>query len=72
MDSKAFLKRLHEEPWFQEFVKKELIPGTPEVPAYNPSKDNTERWKYDSAMAEGYRLCLQKLGLRGASNDSRK
>ncbi len=71
MDYRAFLKRLHEELWWREFVEKELKPGIPEVPAYNPSKDNTERWRYDSAMAEGYRLCLQNLGIKGASNDSR-
>jgi len=71
MDYKAYLKRLHEEVWFQDFVKDELLPGMPNVQEYNPSQDNTERWKYDCAMREGYRECLRKLGI-GVKNVGRK
>lgn len=58
------LKRLHEEVWFQKFIETELLPATPTVPSYNPSADNTERWKYDSAAREGYLMCLEKLGVK--------
>ena len=58
-----FVKRLNEEQWFPRFIEDELIPNMPRVPNYNPAQDNTERWKYDSAMREGYRLCLKKLGV---------
>lgn len=59
-----FLKQLHEQVWFQRFVKEVLIPNTPTVPTYDPRKDNTELWKYDCAMREGYRECLRKLGVK--------
>ena len=59
-----FIKRLNEEPWFQQFVDEVVMPDAPEIETFNPSQDNTEMWKYASAMREGYRLCLQKFGVR--------
>lgn len=31
----------------------------PEVPAWDPSKDNAEDWKHKSAMRDGWDLCWQ-------------
>jgi len=59
-----FLKRLNEEAWFQRFIEEEIRPDVPRVPAYNPASDNTERWKYDCGLREGYLLCLRKLGVK--------
>ena len=64
MAYKEFLQQLHEQEWFSRFVKEVLIPGTPSIPTYNPSSDNTERWKYDCAMREGYLECLKNLGVK--------
>lgn len=63
MAYKEQLLRLNQEAWFQKFTETELLAATPQVPAYNPQSDNTDRWKYDSAMREGYLLCLRKLGV---------
>ena len=59
-----FLKRLTEEVWFNKFVEEEILPDIPRVPPYNPAQDNTERWKYDSGLREGYTLCLRKFGVK--------
>ncbi len=64
MATNDFVKRLNEEIWFQEFIKKEVAPDVPVVPAYDPSNDNTDRWRYDSALREGYLLALLKFGVR--------
>ena len=59
-----FVKQLHESDWFKKFIEEELLADMPRVPAYNPAEDNTERWKYDSGLREGYLLCLQKFGVK--------
>lgn len=64
MSFNPYLKNLNDELWFQKFVKDELKPGIPEVPRYNPREDNTEVWKYDSALREGYLMCMRKLGVK--------
>lgn len=64
MPYKDFVKRLTEEEWFKSFTRDVLLPKAPIVPSYNPTNDNTSHWKYDSAMREGYRLCLMHLGVR--------
>lgn len=62
MGYKDFLKTLHEQSWFRPFID-EVIADAPVVPPFNPAEDNTARWRYDSAMREGYRLCLLKFGV---------
>jgi hypothetical protein len=64
MATNEFVKQLNEQQWFQTFIEKEVAPDMPQVPSFDPSSDNTERWKYDSAMREGYRLALLKFGVR--------
>lgn len=64
MAYKDFLAQLNSEVWFQKFAEDVLKPSIPEVPTYNPSSDNTERWKYDSAMREGFLLCMSLLGVK--------
>lgn len=64
MAYKEYLKRLHDERWFQQFVEEEMKPRIPSVPSYNPNEDNTSRWKYDSAMREGFLLCMSILGVK--------
>jgi len=59
-----FIKRLNDESWFKEFIENEIVPDVPRVPSHNPRDDNTDVWKYDSALREGYRLCLRKFGVR--------
>ena len=63
MAYKDFVKRLLEEEWFKAFKRDVLLPNAPIVPSYNPADDNTSRWQDDSAMREGYRLCLMQLGV---------
>lgn len=58
-----FLKQLHGQPWFKEFVKHEVIAGIPSLPSFNPGNPDVERWKYDSGVREGYRQCLTKFGV---------
>lgn len=60
---KLYLKRLREEVWFQKFLSEEVFPAVPSIPSFNPSQDNTELWKHECAVREGYMLCLKKLGV---------
>lgn len=69
MNYKDFLKNLHEQEWFQRFVKEELIPNTPRLDSWNPTKDNTDQWKHASGMREGYLMCLQMLGVRDGTGN---
>ena len=64
MAYKDFLTRLNDEEWFKRFVESELKPAIPQIQTYNPQSDNTERWKYDSALREGFLLCMAKLGVK--------
>jgi len=58
-----FIQKLHEEVWFQDFIKNELEPEIPIVPSFNPSEDNTDDWKQKSGLREGYLLALTKMGI---------
>lgn len=54
-------KELYEsEEWFRLKLK-ELENETPPIPKFDPSSDNTDQWKYDSGLREGYRLLLAKI-----------
>ena len=64
MAYKDFLIQLNGEEWFKRFAEDVLKANIPEVPTYNPREDNTDRWKYDSAMREGFLLCLNLLGVK--------
>lgn len=64
MAFKDMIKRLHEDPLFQRFIKEVLIPGAPKVMPFNPSSDNTDQWKYHSGVREGYRLALSEIGVK--------
>ena len=63
MDFLPQLKRLNEEAWFKRFLEDELAAKAPKVPAWNPRDDNTDLWKYDSALREGYLMCLRNMGI---------
>ena len=64
MAYKDYLKVLNDELWFKQFIESEVKPNIPQVQAYNPSSDNTERWKYDSGMREGFLMCMTILGVK--------
>lgn len=54
-------KQLYEnEEWFRLELKR-LEDETPSLPKFDPSRDNTDQWKYDSGLREGYLLLLAKL-----------
>lgn len=61
------LRQLREEPWFQDFVERELIPGAPR-PYQSSAGDSAEAIALEAvrrnAMRDGYRYCLNKLGLK--------
>lgn len=59
-----YLRILNSDPLFKRFVESELKPKIPEVQTYNPNADNTERWKYDCAMREGFLMCMSILGVK--------
>ncbi len=52
----------HSEEWHL-FVDSVLRKKIPEVPAYNPDDDNTEKWKALSQQRQGYELCLALLNI---------
>jgi len=58
---KEFIEKLNQDPIFREIIAREVAPGIPEIPAYNG--ENTEQWKSQSMMRQGYILCLQKFGV---------
>ena len=51
---------------FYEDFEENVLSHRPVVPNYNPSEDNTEKWKFESAKQEGFDLCLTlfKIGVK--------
>ena len=61
------LKLLHEESWFQAYVKTDLLPSMPEMPEQfkgsTPEEIAIEAVKA-AYMRQGYKYCLAKLGVK--------
>lgn len=54
-------KELYEaEEWFRLKLI-ELENEAPPIPKFDPSEDNTDQWKHDSGLREGYLLLLAKI-----------
>jgi len=45
--------------WLDMIKKLEL--KTPELPSYTPKADNSEQWKYDSGLRDGFLYALNHL-----------
>jgi len=59
-----YLSKLLDDEIFQQILKEKTLPKRPVIPQYDPTKDNTEKWKADSLMQQGFDLCLTSLGIR--------
>lgn len=64
------LKQLLREEWFQEVIAV-IRQERPGIPAYDPNDDNTEKWKYQTALQHGYDMALGHLliNVEGVNND---
>jgi len=66
MDKDAFnifIVRMTELPHYQEFL--EMVGNSrPQIPVFNPKDDNTEVWKKQSGMRQGYDLFASLLKLK--------
>ena len=56
-----YLEALRSTPEFQAELKR-VKAQRPIIPAYNPTEDNTEMWKAQSMMQQGFDLCLTLFG----------
>lgn len=59
---KDLLADLHQNEIFQQWLK-QVRDQRPQPPQWNggKGKDNTEQWKHESAMQQGWDLCYQQL-----------
>jgi len=64
MHRKEYQLRLLSDEFFQQYIVKELEEKKPIIPQHDPSKDNTEDWKAQSAMLKGYLLACTILGVK--------
>lgn len=62
-NSDVYLAKLKDDEMFQLILKQKILPKRPVISAYDPIKDNTEKWKADSLMQQGFDLCLTSLGI---------
>ena len=60
----SFLLELNSNPMFQVMLKEKILPSRPQVPTYHPSKQNTEDWKYQSGLRDGFDIVLQLLKVK--------
>jgi len=58
-----FLQEIRDHPAFAE-LKEILETNRPDIPGFDPLKDNTEEWKKESGMRQGYDLCLAQFKMR--------
>ena len=59
----AYAAKLRDDDMFQLILKQNVLPKRPVIPTYDHAKDNTEKWKADSLMQQGFDLCLTSLGI---------
>jgi hypothetical protein len=58
------LKALHNEKWFNEWIK-DAKAECPVIPLFDPKNHDDDReWKHKSGMIEGYKLLLSHLGVK--------
>lgn len=58
-----YLNKLKDDEMFQLILKQKILPHRPVIPSYDHCQDNTEKWKSDSLMQQGFDLCLTSLGI---------
>jgi hypothetical protein len=63
-----FLLHMKSHPLWEEF-QEELLKVRPTVPNYDRTADNTDEWKYNSAMQQGFDLCLTIFQIGVEEND---
>lgn len=61
MNTDIYLSKLKDDPMFQQILKEKILPKRPIISTYDPANDNTEKWKADSMMRQGFDLCLTAL-----------
>lgn len=62
-NSSLYLDKLKNDELFQQILKNKVIPKRPVIPSYDYANDNTEKWKADSLIQQGFDLCLTSLGI---------
>lgn len=63
MNTDIYLSKLKDDPMFQQILKEKILPKRPTISTFDPANDNTEKWKADSMMRQGFDLCLTALGI---------
>jgi|DEB0MinimDraft_3_1074331.scaffolds.fasta_scaffold15545_4 hypothetical protein len=59
-DAILVIEFMKSHPLWDEY-EKSLVKHRPSVPTYDPSEDNTSRWKYECARQEGFDLLAKLL-----------
>lgn len=62
-NSDLYLDKLKNDDMFQLILKEKVLTKRPVIHSYDPAQDNTEKWKADSLMQQGFDLCLTSLGI---------
>ena len=62
-NDELYLTKLREDEFFKQILKTKILPKRPSITSYDPVNDNTEKWKADSLMQQGFDLCLTTLGI---------
>ncbi len=57
----AYLESLRQSPEFQLLVKG-ILEQRPQVPFYDPDNDNTEVWKTQCGLRQGFDLAMSYFG----------
>jgi len=63
INAKIYISKLRDDEMFQQILKEIILPKRPVIPSFDHSNDNTEKWKSDSMMQQGFDLCLTSLGI---------
>ena len=63
-DIDLYLNKLRDDEMFQLIIKQKILPKRPIISTYDPVTDNTEKWKADSLMRQGFDLCLTAFGMQ--------
>ena len=58
-----FIQEIHDHPAFPELLKN-IEESRPDLPEFDPMKDNTDEWKKLSGMRKGFDLCLAQFKMR--------
>lgn len=63
MNSDVYLAKLKDDDMFQLILREKVLTKRPVIASYDCVNDNTEKWKADSMMQQGFDLCLTCLGI---------